>query len=427
MRISGPAVIQVGAAVVGGELPARCANLRAFRDRFGVLIDRGIALYFPAPRSYTGEDVLELQAHGSPVVLDMLLERVIEVGARLARPGEFTERAFLNDRLDLSQAEAVADLIDSASRAAARSAQRSLEGAFAREVNALVAKLTDLRGFVEAAIDFPEEEIDFLSGSDVAQRLIRLREDFARIIASAQQGTALREGLTVVIAGRPNVGKSTLLNRLVGREAAIVTDVPGTTRDALHEELQLDGLPLHVVDTAGLRETSDAVESIGIERTWERVDAADVMLLVIDDAEPVCDESILSRIPETLKTVRVMNKIDLTGGGCGRRSAVADGDTIGVSAKTGAGVDVLRECLKEQAGYQSAAEGVFIARRRHLDALFAADEALARGTGQLQTHNAPELLAEDLRDAQHSLGLITGAVTTDDLLGLIFSSFCIGK
>ena len=426
VRISGPAVQQIATEIIDGKLRARHAHLKAFRDQHREPIDRGIALYFPVPGSYTGEDMLELQAHGSPLVLDMLLERVLDVGARLARPGEFTERAFLNERLDLSQAEAVADLIDSASRAAARSAQRSLEGAFSRDVNALVAELIDLRAFVEAAIDFPEEEIDFLSGSDVTQRLSHLHTELTRLMASAQQGVALREGLSVVIAGRPNVGKSTLLNRLVGRDAAIVADTPGTTRDALHEELQIDGLPLHIVDTAGLRETSDAVEALGIERTWAHLRDADVVLLVIDDAHGVADPSIVARLPAGLKTVRVMNKIDLTGGLDGKRSEV-DGLVVGVSATTGAGIDALRECLKAQAGYQSAAEGVFIARRRHLDALSAAERSLQAGVQQLNAHHAAELLAEDLRAAQHALGLITGAVTNDDLLGHIFSSFCIGK
>jgi tRNA modification GTPase len=383
-------------------------------------------LYFPAPRSFTGEDVLELQGHGSPVALDLLLQRLLKLGVRLARPGEFSERAFLNDKIDLAQAEAIADLIDSSTAQAARSAQRSLQGEFSRLIDALVEELIQLRLYVEAAIDFVDEDIDFLAEGDIQHKLNDLTARLEQIQHSAKQGQVLRDGLTVVIAGKPNAGKSSLLNQLAGREAAIVTDIAGTTRDLLREYIQIDGMPLHIIDTAGLREGADVVEREGIRRAREAIAKADLVLLMIDDRHADDSEDWRAGLPESLPVVRVHNKIDLTGRLPGV-SETSNGVEINLSVKTGAGLEDLRLHLKQCAGYDSGAGEVFIARRRHLDALSRAHAAIANGLKQLLGPRAPELLAEDLRLAQYALSEITGEFTPDDLLGRIFSSFCIGK
>lgn len=428
VRVSGPLTQAIARGVIGTLPNAREARLRHFRDAAGAAIDHGIALYFPAPRSFTGEDVLELHGHGGPVVLDMLLARVIELGARLARPGEFSERAFLNDRIDLAQAEAVADLIDASSEQAARSAVRALQGEFSRAIHALVEQLIDLRTYIEAAIDFPDDEIDFLSDERLATALERVRDGLQTLIGAAQQGCLLQEGMNVVIAGQPNAGKSSLLNRLARRDAAIVTDVPGTTRDVLRERISIDGLPLNIIDTAGLRDSDDPIERIGIQRAWEEIARADSVLLIVDDRNGVTDtdRDIIRRLPAGPELTVVHNKIDLTG----RAPAIANGEhgaEIALSARTGDGVALLCRHLEDRVGYQPSGEGVFIARRRHLDALKRALVLLHSGHRQLAERRAGELLAEDLRQAQRALGEITGEFTSDDLLGRIFASFCIGK
>ena len=427
MRISGPDVRRIGACVIGGLPAPRHACLRTFRNTEGESVDRGLALFMPCPASYTGEDILELQGHGGPVVTAMVLDCVLHAGARVARPGEFSERAFLNERLDLSQAEAVADLIESASEQAARSAMRSLEGAFSERVRGLVDDLVGIRAHVEATIDFPEEEIDYLAGSGVALRLDTLRRALADTIDQAHQGRMLRDGLSVVIAGAPNVGKSTLLNRLTGRDAAIVTDVPGTTRDILREALHLDGLPIQLVDTAGLRLSTDRVEQLGVDRARAAIAGADAVLHLIDDRASSTPAESTPRTSSTQTLLRVRNKIDLTGSPPG---GLDDGSTLPVlriSAKTGAGFPELRNCLQAIAGYRPGGNGTFIARRRHLEALEEAAAAVARGTEQFMGLGAGELLAEELGEAQRALGRITGVVSTEDLLEQIFSSFCIGK
>ncbi|MEW6253581.1 MAG: tRNA uridine-5-carboxymethylaminomethyl(34) synthesis GTPase MnmE, partial [Planctomycetota bacterium] len=383
--------------------------------------DEGIALYFAAPHSFTGENVLELHGHGGPVVMNLLLARCLELGARLAQPGEFSRRAFLNGKLDLAQAEAVADLIDAASAEAARSAVRSLSGAFSARVHELVDGLTRLRTLVEATLDFPEEEIDFLEQADAFGRLDALNASLAAVRAQARQGALLREGLTVVLIGQPNVGKSSLLNQLAGFEAAIVTEIAGTTRDTVREAIQIRGVPLHVIDTAGLRETEDAVERLGIERTWAAVAQADVALLLVDAAHGLgaAEAAILARLPTRVARLTVHNKIDVTG-----EAPRVAGDDVWLSAKTGAGVDLLRARLLEAAGWQTAGEGAFMARARHLD-------ALGRAANHIDAARAAarrlELFAEELRLAQAALSEITGEFTADDLLGEIFGSFCIGK
>ena len=427
VRVSGPLCAAIAEAVCGDSLAPRRARFRRFRSSDGGVIDEGIVLYFPAPRSLTGEDVLELQGHGSPVVMDMLLGRVVELGARPARPGEFSQRAFLNDKLDLVQAEAVADLIASTTAEAARAALRSLEGDFSRWVRGLVEGLVELRMYVEAAIDFPEEEIDFLVDSTLAERLRSLREQLSALKAAAGQGRLLRDGMTVVIAGRPNAGKSSLLNRLAGREAAIVTDIPGTTRDVLRERIGIDGMPLHAIDTAGLRDDSrDPVEREGIRRAWAEIETADRILLLVDDREGLtaADRALREQLPAETGVTVIHNKIDLT---C-REPALQTADwghELWLSAKTGAGLELLREHLKTCMGYHGG-EGSLMARRRHLDALDRAAGALAAADGQLAA-GAGELAAEELRYAQNALSEITGEFTSDDLLERIFSSFCIGK
>jgi tRNA modification GTPase len=425
LRISGDAVPAVMMAVLGRAPPPRHAHFGPFFDADGGVLDAGLALYFPAPRSFTGEDVLELHAHGSPVLLDLLLRRVLGLGARLARPGEFSERAFLNDKLDLAQAEAIADLIASTTAEAARSAARSLQGEFSRRIHGLVDALIELRLYIEASIDFTDEDIDLLSEGHIAERLHGLLETLAAVRRAARQGRLLRDGMTVVIAGRPNAGKSSLLNRLAGREAAIVTEIAGTTRDTLREYLQIDGLPLHVVDTAGLRDSEDIVEREGIRRARHEIEKADRVLLMIDARCPEESEDLLPTLPAGVPVTRLYNKIDLTGETSGLIER-PDGMAVYLSAATGAGLDALLRHLKSCMGYDSEAEGVFSARRRHLDALERARAALERAAAQLQSQ-APELLAEDLRAAQNALSEITGEFTSDDLLGRIFASFCIGK
>jgi tRNA modification GTPase len=427
VRVSGAATRNIAENVIGRLPPPRVASFAHFLDSAGQPIDQGLALFFPAPHSFTGEDVLELHGHGGAVVLDMVLSRTLELGARLARPGEFSERAFLNGKMDLAQAEAVADLIEAGSELAARSALRSLEGDFSKRVQALVEGLTRLRMYVEAAIDFPEEEIDFLADERVIQELDMLERDIRQLQESARQGCLLHDGMTVVLAGPPNAGKSSLLNALAQSETAIVSPIPGTTRDVLRERIHIDGMPLHIVDTAGLRESRDAIESEGIRRAREQMERADRVLLVLDDAvggsQPVDVEKFL---PPNLPRSVIRNKIDLS-----RRVAgitkISGSVEIALSAKTGAGLDVLRQHLKESMGFQPAGEGTFIARRRHLDAIRRAQEHLAQGKAQLKVSRAGELLAEELRLAQQALSEITGEFTSDDLLGRIFSSFCIGK
>ena len=428
IRLSGPAVPAIAAALLGKLPTPRQAILRRFRSNDGEVIDEGIALYFPAPHSFTGEDVLELQGHGGPMVMDLLLARVLELGARPARPGEFSERAFLNDKLDLAQAEAIADLIASDTAAAARAALRSLQGEFSRRVQGLVEGLIELRMYVEAAIDFPEEEIDFLADGVIAARLGELRERLGALQAAAGQGRLLRDGMTVVIAGRPNAGKSSLLNHLAGREAAIVTAIPGTTRDVLREHISIDGMPLHVIDTAGLRDSDDLVEQEGIRRAWAEIETADRILMVVDDQLGLTAEerALRERLPANTPVTVLYNKIDLSG----RLSLVRNGEwgtEILLSAKTESGLDLLREHLKSCMGYHSGREGTFMARRRHLEALEQAMAALERAVYQLEIYRAGELVAEELRGAQNALSEITGEFTSDDLLSRIFSSFCIGK
>jgi tRNA modification GTPase len=396
-----------------------------FRDREGRAIDDGLALFFPAPASYTGEDVLELQGHGGPVVAAMLLARCVELGARVADPGEFTKRAFLNDKLDLAQAEAVADVIDAASETAARCALRSLRGEFSAAIHALDAALVELRALIEATLDFPEEEIDPLDRADARGRLDRLLAAVDRALESARQGSLLRTGLRVVLAGEPNVGKSSLLNRLAGEERAIVTSIPGTTRDALRESIQIEGVPLHVIDTAGLRAPGDEVERLGIERTWREIEQADVVLQVVDAnaGEPAPDPAVPARAPRGVVRMVVHNKIDLSGtpAGAVREQGVVH---VRLSAKTGEGIAALRATLLEAAGYHAREEDVFMARARHLGALRCARERLAAAAALFAQ---PELLAEELRLAHRELQSITGEVSADDLLGEIFSRFCIGK
>ncbi|MBI3575013.1 MAG: tRNA uridine-5-carboxymethylaminomethyl(34) synthesis GTPase MnmE [Gammaproteobacteria bacterium] len=426
VRVSGSATRAIAEALLGKLPPPRIATFARFRAATGAPIDEGLALYFPAPRSYTGEDVLELHGHGGPVVLDMLLARALALGARQARPGEFTERAFLNGKLDLAQAEAVADLIDAGSQTAARAALRSLDGEFSRRVQALTERLIQLRLHVEAAIDFPEEEIGFLADEKIATGIAALENSLEQLLVSAQQGQLLHDGMVVVLAGRPNAGKSSLLNALVQHDAAIVSDIPGTTRDVLREFIQLDGMPLHVVDTAGLRVARDDIEAEGARRAQREMARADRILLIVDDAQPSADgDAELTQLLPNLPCTRVRNKIDLTGRVPGRQEQ--NGTTeIALSAKTGAGLELLRQHLKTCMGFQPVGEGAFMARRRHLDALRRAQAHVAAAHARAR-ERADELLAEELRQAQQALSEITGAFTPDDLLGRIFASFCIGK
>jgi tRNA modification GTPase len=417
VRISGPEVPRIAAAVLGRLPAAREATLCAFLDARGERLDEGIALYFPAPQSYTGEAVLELQGHGGPVVTHEVLAAALDAGGRLAEPGEFTRRAFLNGKLDLAQAEAVADLIDAASREAARSALRSLGGQFSAAILALVAELTEVRALTEAMLDFPEEDIDSLHRDDAQTRLARLRVALDDVLARSRQGSLLRSGIHVVLAGRPNVGKSSLLNRLAGEERAIVTAVPGTTRDALRESILVEGVPIVLVDTAGLRESGDEVERLGMQRTRSEMARADVVLVVLEAGKFAAPAGPL---PEAASRITVINKIDLVAG----TSAGKQGDAIHVSAKTGAGLDALRQALLEAAGWSTRGESVFLARERHLRALNAARGHLEAAAAQDAQW---EFFAEELRLAQDALGTITGRVSADDLLGEIFARFCIGK
>ncbi|MCC8366804.1 tRNA uridine-5-carboxymethylaminomethyl(34) synthesis GTPase MnmE [Xenorhabdus sp. PB61.4] len=433
LRISGPKAAAV-AEVVLGKLPKpRYADYLPFRDVDSSVLDQGIALYFPGPNSFTGEDVLELQGHGGPVILDLLLKRILTIsGVRIANPGEFSERAFLNDKLDLAQAEAIADLIDASSEQAARSAMNSLQGTFSNQVHQMVEELTNLRIYVEAAIDFPDEEIDFLSDGKIEAKLDEVIAELELVRSQARQGSLLREGMKVVIAGRPNAGKSSLLNALAGREAAIVTDIAGTTRDVLREHIHIDGMPLHVIDTAGLREASDEVERIGIERAWQEIEQADRVLFMVDSTttDAIEPEKIwpefMAKLPESLPVTIIRNKTDMTGEASGV-SEINGYTLIRLSALADKGINLLRDHLKEAMGFNSNTEGGFLARRRHLQALNTAAEHLQEGHQQLVFARSGELLAEELRLAQQALTEITGEFTSDDLLGRIFSSFCIGK
>lgn len=428
IRISGSRVQAIAEQLIGTLPEPRRAALRVFRDAEGEMLDGGLALYFPGPASYTGEDVLELHGHGGPVVLDLLLTRVVSLGARLAQPGEFSRRAFLNDKLDLTQAEAISDLIDSSSEQAARAALRSLQGEFSLEVQSLTQAVTETRMHVEAAIDFPEEELDFLADRELHDRIGRAQQMCSQIMRTARQGTLLQEGMTVVIAGLPNAGKSSLLNRLAGYAAAIVTEVPGTTRDVLRERIHIEGMPLHVIDTAGLRERADVVEAEGIRRAKAEMTRADRILYIADatrglDLEAVQQES--RALPESVPVTWVFNKSDLIEHAAGLQSSQPP--ILYLSATTGDGIDALREHLKQCMGYQTVDGATFSARRRHLDALTRAQRHLQEAAEQLHTHRAGELMAEELRQAQRCLAEITGEFSPDDLLGRIFANFCIGK
>ena len=428
VRVSGPALSdfarQIAGQAQGWQLTPRLATLATFRAADGQAIDYGLLLYFPAPHSFTGEDVLELQGHGGPVVLQMLLSRCLDLGARLAEPGEFTRRAFLNGKLDLAQAEAVADLIDASTTAAARGALRSLNGEFSREIDALLAQLIELRALTEATLDFPDEEVDFLKAADAFGRLDRLQQRLHQVFDRARQGSLLQGGLHIVLAGQPNVGKSSLLNRLAGDELAIVTPHAGTTRDALKSSIQIEGVPLHIIDTAGLRDTDDEVEKIGIARTWHEIERADVILLLADARNGVgeAELAVLARLPERLPRVTVLNKIDLLDQAPGSESS-SSGPIVRLSAKSGSGLEALRKVLLDIVGGHPA-EDAFIARERHLRALRAAQAHIAQAQAQLP---ALELFAEELRLAQQALAEITGEYSADDLLGDIFGRFCIGK
>jgi tRNA modification GTPase len=430
IRVSGPEVPRIASAMLGSLPPPREASVARFLGGNGEAIDEGLALYFPAPKSYTGEHVLELQGHGGVLIIDLLLERLLELGCRLARPGEFSERAFLNGKIDIAQAEAIADLIDAGTAAAARAAVRSMQGEFSARIRELQGLITELRKLVEAAIDFPDEELDFLPGSTLGERLNAIFARFDSVSAAARQGALLREGLNVVIAGKPNAGKSSLLNRLVGDEVAIVTDLPGTTRDVLRQQVHLDGMPLNLIDTAGLRTAADSVEAEGVRRAVSELKKADRVLYVLDAAiggEQAGDlADALEHLPEGVPVTLIFNKIDLTLTPARADESKAPAQ-IFLSAKTGAGLDLLRAHLKSCAGFHPGESGALSARRRHLNALARARDCVEEARDVLTRTRAFELFAEDLRRAQLSLGEITGEFTSDDLLGEIFSSFCIGK
>lgn len=432
VRVSGQQVVNIAEAVLGFQPKPRYAHYAEFLGAEGQVLDQGIALFFPNPNSFTGEDVLELQGHGGPIILQWLLERVLQLGARIAEPGEFSKQAFLNDKLDLAQAEAIADLIDASSQQAAKSALRSLQGDFSHQVNELVEQLIQLRIFVEAAIDFPEEEIDFLSDGKVAGQLQHILQQLHQVFASAQQGALLREGMSVVILGRPNAGKSSLLNALAGKESAIVTDIAGTTRDIVKEEIQIDGMPLHILDTAGVREAKDEVEQIGIQRAWDAIKEADRILVMVQADEHIHpeDQAILDKMPAQIPVTLIHNKIDLIEKSPGLVENTAETGVkteLWVSVKHQLGLSLLKQHLKTEMGFTQTEEGVFMARKRHLDALQTALHFVETGQQQLEHFAAGELLAEDLRQAQQALSEITGQFTSDDLLGRIFTSFCIGK
>lgn len=421
VRVSGPLVLHIMREMLGREIAPRQACFLPFVDINGEMIDKGVALYFPNPHSFTGEDILELQGHGGPVVVDMLLQRILQLGARLARPGEFSERAFLNGKLDLAQAEAIADLIDSSSQQAARSALRSLQGEFSQEIHALNEKIIYLRMYVEAAIDFTDEEIDFLGDEKIHASINTIINDLALIQSKAKQGSFLREGITAVIAGEPNVGKSSLLNCLSGKDLAIVTDIPGTTRDVLRDYILIDGMPMHIIDTAGLRESNDVVEQIGIRRAYQEIEKADVILHVVDAKNNNSKMTLDNR-----NVIYIRNKID-TSNETPTIKKENGHVIISLSAKTGAGIDLLKQHIKTHVGFDSQSDGIYLARRRHLDAIARAQLHVEAGLSQLSNGKSGELAAEDLRLAHLALCEITGEFTADDLLGKIFSSFCIGK
>lgn len=426
VRLSGPAAYSIASLLSHDQsFTPRVAHYRSFYDENNELIDQGLVLFFKAPHSFTGEDVIELQVHGSPIVLDKLVQLCVQKGAKIANPGEFSERAFLNDKMDLTQAEAVADLIHAHSLTAARMALRSLQGEFSNKINQFNHQIVQLRLLTEAAIDFPEEEIDFLNDGKILTRLQQLITILDTIHAEAHQGTIIREGLSIVIAGRPNAGKSTLINALAGRDVAIVTDIAGTTRDVMREYVLLDDIPLHLIDTAGLHDSDDVVEKEGIKRAWAELRRADCVLLVIDAHHPedpaVLDKAVQVELPMNVPIIRIFNKIDTLG-----KHPKDDGNSVYISAKQGTGLSLLKNKIKELVGYQPS-EGQFLARRRHIQALDKAKEYLATGLHQLTHHRAGELLAEDLRLAHNALSTITGEFTSDDLLGEIFSTFCIGK
>ena len=432
VRVSGALCQSLAKQLLGITPTPRYAHYLPFLDLQGEVIDEGLALFFPGPNSFTGEDVLEFQGHGGPMLLDRLLENLLLAGVRLAQPGEFSQRAFLNDKMDLAQAEAIADLIDATSRQAADNALKSLQGVFSQKVHALVDKLIHLRMYVEAAIDFPEEEIDFISDGKVKEDLYAIIDQLEAVKNEAQQGFLMREGMNVVLAGRPNAGKSSLMNALAGYDKALVTEIAGTTRDVLKEHIHIDGMPLHLIDTAGLRETEDLVEQLGVERAWQEIEKADRVLLLVDAQETTSLDPLeiwpefVKRLPYPERLTLVRNKIDLTA-----EAATADLSTsppvIRIAAKQLVGVDNLRQHLKQVMGLQNTTEGGFSARRRHLDALQRASQVIHKGRQQLELNGAGELLAEDLRSAQESLAEITGKFTADDLLGKIFGEFCIGK
>jgi len=433
IRVSGSLAREVADKILGKCPKTRFAEYLPFKSLKGAELDQGIALFFEGPNSFTGEDVLELQGHGGPVLLDMILKEICQIDkVRIAKPGEFSERAFLNDKMDLTQAEAIADLINANSEQAAQSALHSLQGQFSKHINKLVEQVIHLRMYVEAAIDFPEEEIDFLSDGKVSGDLNAIITQLNEVTAQAKQGSIMREGMRVVIAGRPNAGKSSLLNALAGRDAAIVTDIAGTTRDVLREHIHIDGMPLHIIDTAGLRESPDIVEQIGIERAWDEINQADRVLFMLDatetnetDPHEIWPEFI-DKLPKKMEITVVRNKVDLSKEQIG--SQEINGQTvINLSAKNNSGIDLIKDHLKQIMGYKGSTEGGFMARRRHLEALNHAAEHLEIGQTQLEMHIAGELLAEELRITQQYLNEITGEFTSDDLLGQIFSSFCIGK
>jgi len=429
VRVSGPDLARVVAGILGDAPYPRVATLSDFIGAHGEILDRGLVLFFPAPGSYTGETVLELHGHGGPAVLAQILRRCLDLGARLAEPGEFTKRAFLNGKIDLAQAEGVADLIDAATATAARAAARSLSGAFSAELHAVVEGLIELRAYTEAALDFPDEDIEFMRAGDAGGKLVRLRERLASIAARARQGSLLREGLDVVLIGAPNVGKSSLLNQLAGDEVAIVTPHAGTTRDAIRSTVEIHGIPLHIIDTAGLRESDDPVERIGIERTWTAIARADLALIVTDARDAVREggSAIAGRLPDSLRRIVVRNKIDLADIAPARSDA-GGSDEVWLSARTGAGIDLLREAMLSAADAHEDMEGTFLARERHLQAIRTATENLAAAAEHLAaTPPALELFAEELRGAQQSMSTITGEFGADELLGVIFSRFCIGK
>lgn len=425
IRVSGSSAKAILANIIAREIKPRFAHFAHFLDEDLSIIDSGIVIYFPAPASYTGEDIVELQAHGGSVILKMLLKRVLSLGARMARPGEFTERAFLNNKLDLAQAEAVADLIESSTEQSARSAQRSMQGEFSDQINDLITELTELRIYIEAAIDFADEEIEFLNDGIVENRLNKLIQQIAKLLKSAQQGRMLRDGMTVVIAGKPNAGKSSLLNALAGHEAAIVTDIAGTTRDILREHIQLDGMPLHIIDTAGLRESTNSVEREGIRRAQNEFKKADKILLLIDSQDNET-QALWDSIPTDQNVTVVYNKIDLINKKSELRQT-DQGTEIYLSVKTRDGMDLLTEHLKQSVGYHDSNEQLFTARTRHIEALDNCKKLIDSAFQQLKTYQASELIAEDLRIAQQTLSDITGEFSSDDLLGKIFASFCIGK